>query len=130
MILSISVALTYLIAPKRPSFIPAPIIQGGKRREVWRWRYELLGVPIEIYDVFQGDTKLGCGMRRIVKRANYHMPEREKKYEDQAELRGAIAGARTVHERNVEIPRRPTGLATVSKLRWFPHSPSNPAGWV
>lgn len=52
-----------------------------KDEEVWRWRYDLLGQPVEIYDLYRKGEKVGTGLRRIVERHNYYQPKLEKKYE-------------------------------------------------
>ena len=49
---------------------------------MWRFRYDLDSVPVEIYDVYQGETFVGSGLRRIVERANYYNPDRHKKYQE------------------------------------------------
>jgi hypothetical protein len=37
-----------------------------KANEVWRWRMNLQGLQVEIYDVMKGDQKVGTGLRQIV----------------------------------------------------------------
>ncbi|MCE9557557.1 MAG: hypothetical protein K8R88_01260 [Armatimonadetes bacterium] len=45
----------------------AVIVLGGqKETDVWRWRVNLNGQQVEIYDRMKGDKKLGTGLRRIV----------------------------------------------------------------
>lgn len=76
-----SLAITVALLGALTSTATAPESQ-GKRREVWRFRYDLDGMPVEIYDVYQGETFVGSGLRRIVERANYYNPERHKKYQE------------------------------------------------